>query len=194
MIIFNFCCFLKESFNTWFICKVLAIQRTTTRATHGFSLDERFWAPSLRTRRRRVLCNRSARIAGEAFKGYSKANHLFNGRDKWLLRRIIRDHNVIRSDLGYCILCSSNTSRYMLRTKQRSDCNICSVTICTIPRKEEDGLSCFQKWHKRNKLTERIYYSSSEKERKLSPSHSRDKLPTPAVCEYRAQNLAEGGK
>ena len=66
----------------------------------------------------------------------------FNGRNGWLLRRVVREHNVIRAESRYCALCSANNGPDLLRSRVRSECSKCHVHLCTVPREEENALSC----------------------------------------------------
>ncbi len=115
----------------------------------------------------------------------NKRLQFFNSRDGWLLRNVVRDHRVLHAPKKYCALCGINTSRTALRSKPNSSCNQCFVNLCTVPRKDEAGLSCWQEWHSKDKLVPRVYHSRPAKrrhaERTEAKTSSDSECPGPSV-------------
>ena len=110
------------------------------------------------------------RLSQFAAQRQNKRLHWFNSRQGWLLRRVVRNHTVIRTAPKYCALCGSNRGSAILRVKPRSACDKCHVNLCTVPRAEETGQSCFQEWHRSDRLRERIYSSKPAQERNTGPN------------------------
>ena len=78
----------------------------------------------------------------------------FNTRDGWLLRRIVRGHRLQRIKLRYCVLCAHNVLG-CVRAKTAAMCGVCHIALCTIPREGEEGISCFEEWHAKDRLVRR---------------------------------------
>lgn len=91
---------------------------------------------------------------------YSRIDRFFNCREGILLRRAVRFHKVVRHQKKNCGLCGGNV-KGALRPQTSSYCETCGISLCTVPRPGETGLSCFQEWHCVNKIEKRVYMSST---------------------------------
>ena len=90
----------------------------------------------------------------------------FNGRNGWLLRRVERRNKIIRTESRYCALRSANNGSDVLRSRVSSECNKYLVHLWTVPREEENRLSCMEYWHSVDVLEERVYYCAPERKKR----------------------------
>lgn len=107
---------------------------------------------------------------------YARIENFFNSRDGILLRRAVRVHPVIRCKKSHCGLCGNHVPG-ALRPRTDAFCATCHIPLCTIPRKGETGLSCFQAWHEFNTIERRVYETGSGR-RKENNTNQPNAQPT----------------
>ena len=91
----------------------------------------------------------------------------FNTREGWLLRRVARGHTIVRTSRNYCGLCYHNI-KGALRPMTNAKCGLCHTPLCTLPREGESGRCCFQEWHEKDELKQRIYLKRSGNSQRTS--------------------------
>ena len=108
-------------------------------------------------------------------------------------------HNIETDHKGArpCALCGTGDKRKFVRGQSIFHCTQCSVYSCLKKRNDEQGLCCFDEWHKKRVLLSR-YYAKTRNQRKRARETEQeivgdDVAPTKKIkeCDFISEILNE---